>query len=181
MPRTAVSYAIFFILLLLSATSCTTQKLAGRLLYDPKEVADLSSELGVSLNNTDKEDDRNMPLYAEVSLWLGTPYQYGGLSRKGVDCSGFAYLIYQSVYKKKIPRSTSGLSNMKMYNVSKRGLQAGDLVFFATPGNSGKISHVGIYLKDSCFVHASTSKGVIVSRLNEAYYIRAWKRGGRVK
>lgn len=69
------------------------QKPQGKLLYDPREVAELSSKLGIGLSNIDKDDDRNMPLYAEVSQWLGVPYRYAGLSRRGLDCSGFAYLI----------------------------------------------------------------------------------------
>lgn len=168
-------------LLILLATSCGTQRTSGRLLYDPKEVAQLSDKLGISLSNMDKNDDRYMPLYAEVSLWLGVPYRYGGLSRKGLDCSGFTYLIYQKVYKKKLPRSTADLSAMKMHQIPKRDLQPGDLVFFNTSKSHSRINHVGIYLKDGCFIHASTSRGVIVSHLDEVYYDRTWKKGGRVR
>jgi lipoprotein Spr len=150
-------------------------------LYDPEEVAELSSRLGIELSNMNKEDDRNMPLYAEVSLWLGVPYRYAGLSGKRLDCSGFAFLIYRKVYRKKIPRSTSDLAKMKMHNVSKGSLQAGDLVFFATSEKKNQINHVGIYLKDGCFIHASTSQGVIVSHLDESYYDRTWRKAGRVK
>lgn len=169
-----------FILLVVLLSSCGTQKPQGKLLYDPREVTELSSKLGIELSNIDKDDDRNMPLYAEVSQWLGVPYRYAGLSRRGLDCSGFAYLIYQKVYRKSIPRSTTDQSKMKMHNVSKRSLEAGDFVFFATSGRN-KISHVGIYLKDGRFIHASTSNGVIVSHLDEDYYKRTWKKGGRLK
>lgn len=181
MYRFLIRYTIPMFLVVLITTSCGTQKNTGRLLYDPKEVAILSDKLGVELSNLNKDDDRNMPLYAEVSQWLGVPYRHAGLSRKGLDCSGFAYLIYDKVYKKKIPRSTADLADMKMHNVSKRDLQTGDLVFFSTSKNHNRINHVGIYLKDRCFIHASTSRGVIVSRLDETYYDRTWKRGGRVK
>jgi lipoprotein Spr len=144
-------------------------------------VAQLSGKLGVELSNLNKDDDRNMPLYAEVSLWLGVPYRHAGLSRKGLDCSGFTYLIYQKVYNKKLPRATADLAGMKKHNVSKGNLQAGDLVFFSTSKSHSRINHVGIYLKDGCFIHASTSRGVIVSHLDESYYVRTWKTGGRVK
>lgn len=176
-----IRYTILMLLVLFVTTSCGTQKTAGRLLYNPEEVVQLSDKLGVELNNLNKDDDRNMPLYAEVSLWLGVPYRHAGLSRKGLDCSGFTYLIYQKVYNKKLPRSTADLAGMKMHSVSKGNLQAGDLVFFSTSKSHSQINHVGIYLKDGRFIHASTSRGVIVSHLDEGYYDRTWKTGGRVK
>lgn len=181
MHKFLIRYIIPMSLVLLTTTSCGTQKTTGRLLYNPQEVAQLSDKLGVELSNLDKDDDRNMSLYAEVSLWLGVPYRYAGLTRKGLDCSGFTYLIYQKVYNKKLPRSTADLAKMKMHNVSKRNLQTGDLVFFSTANNHNRINHVGIYLKDGNFIHASTSRGVIVSHLDEGYYDRTWKKGGRVK
>lgn len=181
MLKTFVKILLLFILLPVLFSSCGTQKTQGGLLYDPKEVAELSGRLGIQLSNMDKNDDRNMPLYAEVSQWLGVPYRYAGLSRKGLDCSGFTFLMYQKVYRKKIPRSTADLAKMKMHNISKGSLQTGDFVFFATSRNKNTINHVGIYLKDGCFIHASTTQGVIVSRLDEGYYDRTWKRGGRLK
>jgi len=181
MIRHLSKYIFLSGLLVLLITSCESQKTVTGQLYDPKEVAELSDKLGIRLSNTDKDDDRNMPLYAESSLWLGVPYRYGGLSRKGLDCSGFTYLIYQKVYRKKIPRNTSDLAKMNMHKISKGDLQTGDLVFFATAKSHKRINHVGIYLKDGLFVHASTSNGVIVSHLNEGYYSRTWQKGGRIK
>lgn len=171
--------AILFVLLAILVSSCKTRQQSA--LYHPKEVAQLSQKLGIPLSNINKEDDYNMPLYAEVSLWLGVPYRYGGLSKRGLDCSGFTYLVYQKVYNLKIPRSTSELADMKMKKVSKSNLKTGDLVFFATTGNKKKISHVGIFLKDGFFIHASTSRGVVVDHLDSGYYNQAWKKGGRVR
>ncbi len=166
-------YLPLIFLLMIVFTSCRTQR---AVVYNPSEVKQLSGELGFSINNTDE----NIPLYAEASRWLGTPYRYAGLSRRGIDCSGLANRIYLNVYKKNIPRSTSDLEKAT-HKVSKGKLKTGDFVFFATGKNKKKISHVGIYLKDGCFVHASTSKGVIISHLNENYYTRTWRRGGRLK
>lgn len=160
--------------------SCGSQKQQKKLYYDPKEVAKVSDRLGIDLNNMDKDDDQNMPLYAEVSLWLGVPYRYGGTSKRGVDCSGFTYLVYKKVYRKTLLRSTSDLANMNMKKLSKSHLRTGDLVFFATTKNKKQISHVGIYLKNGYFIHASTSRGVIVSHLEEEYYSKAWRKGGRI-
>ncbi|MDR0825207.1 MAG: C40 family peptidase [Prevotella sp.] len=181
MLKFSVRHIFVSVVLLFFLLSCGTQRPQGGLLYDPKEVAQLSNKLGVGLSNMDKDDDRNMPLYAEASLWLGVPYRSGGLSRKGLDCSGFTFLMYQKVYGKTIPRSTADLSKMKMSNISKQNLKTGDLVFFATSEDKNRINHVGIYLKEGHFIHASTSKGVIVSKLDESYYERAWKKGGRLK
>lgn len=180
MQKIIYTYLLCFLLSIVIFSSCKTTKGYQNRLYDPVEVADLSKKLKIELKNTDKEDDKNMPLYAEVSSWLGTRYRHGGTSRKGVDCSGFTYLVYSKMYGMKLPRSTDGLSKMKMKNISKNKLQAGDLVLFATTKNKKKISHVGIYLKDNKFIHSSTSKGVIVSSLDEPYYKKAWRRGGRV-
>lgn len=176
-----LKYLLLLPFILLFASSCGTQKSQGRLLYDPKEVALLSDRLGIQLSNLDKEDDRNMPLYAEVSQWIGVPYKYAGLSKKGVDCSGFSCLIYDKVYNKSISRSTADLATAKMQNVSKNNLKTGDLIFFTTSKDRKRINHVGIYLKDGYFVHASTSRGVIVSHLDEDYYKKSWKRAGRIR
>ncbi len=179
MCRLSGKQALFFVLFVVLFSSCKTRQHSG--LYDPKEVAQLSNKLGISLSNLDKDDDYNMPLYAETSLWLGVPYRYGGMSRRGLDCSGFAYLIYQKVYRMDIPRSTTDLSKMRMKSVSKKSLRTGDLVFFATTGSKKKISHVGIYLKDGFFIHASTSRGVVVDHLDTGYYSQTWRKGGRIR
>lgn len=152
--------------------SCGSRKVG----YNPVEVAQLSREMGFFIDNTDE----NIPLYAEASLWLGVPYRYGGLNRKGIDCSGLVYRIYQNVYRKTVPRSTAGLEK-ETQKISKNDLRAGDLVFFATGSSKNKISHVGIFLKDDYFVHASSSKGVMVSRLSQTYYQRRWEKSGKIK
>ncbi len=168
----------FTLLLIILFASCGSQK---GLLYNPKEVKQVSNKLGIDLNNQDKNDDKYMPLYAEASLWMGVPYRYGGTSKTGVDCSGLTFRIYQKVYKKKLHRSTADLEKKGINKISKGSLQPGDLVFFATSGNKNKITHVGIYLKDNKFIHASTTRGVVVDDLDDNYYKRTWKKAGRVK
>ena len=171
-------YLLSFLFAILVLSSCGSQK---ALLYNPTEVRQVSGKLGIELNNKNKEDDKYMPLYAEASLWIGVRYKYGGITKSGVDCSGLTYNVYKKAYRKTLPRSTADLEKKAIKNVSKNNLKPGDLVFFATSGNKKKITHVGIYLKDNKFIHASTSRGVIVSRLDEDYYKRTWKKGGRVK
>ncbi len=100
--------------------------------------------------------------------WKGTPYRYGGSSKKGIDCSAFVQVGYSSVYQKMLPRTTLELVK-KGKQVKRHTAKEGDLVFFRTGRNS---RHVGIYLGNSEFLHASQSKGVIISRLDNPY----WKR-----
>jgi len=117
----------------------------------------------------------NVALYKFIDDWYGTEYKYGGLSKKGVDCSGFCNILYVEVYKKKIPRSTKDISK-QVNKVSKDKLQEGHLLFFNISGKSN--SHVGIYLHNNYFVHASRSKGVIISHLDNPYYKKVFSKGG---
>ncbi|KJG09815.1 peptidase P60 [Photobacterium kishitanii] len=100
--------------------------------------------------------------------WKGTPYRYGGSSKKGIDCSAFVQVGYSSVYQKLLPRTTLELVK-KGKQVKRNTAKEGDLVFFRTGRNT---RHVGIYLGNSEFLHASQSKGVMISRLDNPY----WKR-----
>lgn len=117
-------------------------------------------------------------LIREVSTWIGTPYVFGGITRKGADCSGFALSVYQKIYGLQLPRTTQGMAQLAR-KVSRRNLREGHLVFFRTEPR--RISHVGIYLGQGYFVHASSSKGVIVSHLDEPYYARTFAHGGWVQ
>ncbi|MCX8057070.1 MAG: NlpC/P60 family protein [Ignavibacteria bacterium] len=105
-----------------------------------------------------------------IISYLGTPYKFGGTSRKGIDCSAFTRLIFQESLNIELPRST--LEQVKLgYPVSRKDLQFGDLVFFNTRRRQNP-GHVGIYLWDNYFVHASTKYGVIVSSMASGYYDR---------
>lgn len=134
--------------------------------------AKYASTLGVS-----PAELGNERLYVFIDQWMGAPYKYGGTSTSGVDCSGFVGAVYQGVYEKSIPRTTSQL-DQQAKNVTKNQLKEGDLVFFDINGK--KSSHVGIYLLNDRFVHASTSKGVVISDLNNPYYQKAFAKGGRL-
>ena len=110
--------------------------------------------------------------------WIGTPYRSGGQSRKGTDCSGFVRQVYKKVYGIDLPRNTD--QQMDATSRVRRGkLREGDLVFFHGSRKRRRANHVGIYLKEGKFVHASTSRGVMVSRLDEDYWDEHWMRGGR--
>ncbi len=111
-------------------------------------------------------------LYAQLKEWQGVRHRIGGLSRSGVDCSGFVYLTFHRRFGIDLPRTTRLQSRAGRY-VSRRNLQPGDLVFFKT-GIFAR--HVGIYIEKDRFLHVSTKRGVMVSSLEDSYWRkRYWK------
>lgn len=155
--------------MLLCLSSCHTS--APRLDY--KALAQASIRLGMDIGLED-----NHKLYLHAAEWIGTPYRSGRADKRGTDCSGLVMQLYRKVYHTRLPRSTSE-QMAACKKVSRGNLREGDLVFFSSRRSRKKVAHVGIYLKDGKFVHASTSRGVIVSSLREDYYTRYWLRGGR--
>lgn len=123
--------------------------------------------------------DPTRRLLAEANGWLGTPYKYGGNSKSGVDCSGMVCMVFDNALSIKLPRSSAQQGEW-CAKIKKSDLQPGDLLFFTTRSGSKAISHVGMYIGDGNMIHASTSKGVIISSLNEDYYVRTYHSSGRV-
>jgi cell wall-associated NlpC family hydrolase len=119
---------------------------------------------------------RDMVLLEAVSF-LGVPYEYGGNSKDGIDCSGFTARVYQQGADILLPRSTAGQFGVGA-KVERDSLLFGDLVFFNTTGRSP--SHVGIYIEDGLFAHASVTSGVTISSLESTYYRRRFVGGRRV-
>lgn len=123
-------------------------------------------------------DGENKTLYETVNSWLGVPYKYGGTDRNGIDCSAFVGAVYRKVYGVNLKRTCNDILNdVKL--ISRNQLREGDLLFFTN--SKGKVSHVGIYLKDGLFAHASTSNGVSVSSVDSGYWQKHFYKGGRVK
>jgi cell wall-associated NlpC family hydrolase len=110
--------------------------------------------------------ERVQLLRDHLELWRGTPYRRGGNSRRGVDCSGFVQLTFQRLFGRELPRT---VDDQVQYGqkVTLSSARPGDLVFFKT-GFWGR--HVGIYLEDGFFIHASQSQGVTISSLNDEYW-----------
>jgi lipoprotein Spr len=119
----------------------------------------------------------NAYLLKMVDEWWGTRYSLGGTTKDGIDCSGFTQIIIGNLYNIQLPR-TAQEQYQKCNKVKDEELQEGDLVFFHTGGRA--ISHVGVYLKNNKFVHASTSQGVMISDLTDSYWSSKYKGGGRV-
>jgi cell wall-associated NlpC family hydrolase len=126
------------------------------------------------------EEITNFRLIEFIESWYGTRYRYGGNDKSGVDCSGFSKEFISFLFSFTVPRTSS-----EQYKTSKRikksELQEGDLVFFYTRGRRNGVSHVGIYLRNNKFVHASTSNGVVINDLDDEYYARNFAGAGRVK
>jgi murein DD-endopeptidase / murein LD-carboxypeptidase len=117
-------------------------------------------------------------LYYQVYDWVGTRYKYAGRTKKGIDCSGFVCEMYINTYCVSLSGGSLDLWP-NMVPVEKEELQEGDILFFKI--KKGQISHVGIYLGNNKFAHASVHSGVIVSDLEEEYYKKYFYKGGRVK
>jgi len=113
----------------------------------------------------------------EISKYMGVPYKSGGTSIEGMDCSGYTMVVYKNALGKELPRSSKEQAQTGRL-VKLEELKFGDLVFFNTTGESA--SHVGIYLGDDLFAHASVTLGVTISSLQSTYYAKRFEFGRRI-
>lgn len=150
--------------------------------YTPEQLKEEKSQDVYTVSNITKSveylDKRSRNLFSFIESWYGTPYRFGGTTRKGIDCSAFMMEIFRNVYKYKLPRTSR-----EQYKISHKinnveDLREGDLVFFKI--RTRDISHVGIYLGNGKFAHASSSKGVVISDLGSKYWNKYYVGGGRV-
>jgi lipoprotein Spr len=121
----------------------------------------------------------DVKLFSYIDEWYGTKYKFGGNDKSGIDCSALTQTILGTIYGLSIPR-TSVDQYINSKRVKKELLEPGDLVFFRTT-NRKSVSHVGIYLCNNKFLHASTSFGVTISDLGEGYYANRYVGAGRVR
>ncbi len=111
-----------------------------------------------------------------VHQWIGTPHRMGGTRQDGIDCSGLVTVVYRDLFDIRLPRTTRQQVKYGV-GVVQNQLKAGDLIFFRPPH---KVRHVGIYLGKGEFFHASTRRGVIISRLDEKYWRNSYWTARRV-
>lgn len=183
--------AILAAALLFATASCSSRRHTSRGQRDYSRLKDSPS---IVFNGSDKKksdpvtDKAAAPLdkkqadlvIAESRRWLGTPYRYGqSTKQKGTDCSGLVMEVYHKVLDIKLPRS-SREQRQFCSAVGRNSLAPGDLVFFSASGPKGTVNHVGIYIGSNSMIHASTSRGVIVSSLDERYFSSRFHSAGRI-
>lgn len=116
----------------------------------------------------------------EARTWLGTPYAYAKADKgRGTDCSGLVMRVYEDAAGHKLPRNSAKQAEF-CERLEPEQVAVGDLVFFATGKDADRVSHVGIVIDDTQFIHASASKGVVISDMTTPYYRRTFKMFGRV-
>lgn len=145
--------------------------------YVPVASEEARRSGNVNALGMDRKENDNEQLYNAIQEWMGTSYKYGGTTKAGVDCSAFVGNIVRQVYKINLHRVANDMLQ-DVTVVSKDELREGDLVFFTN--SKGRVSHVGIYLRDGMFAHSSTSRGVIISRLSDTYWNKHFHQGGRL-
>lgn len=133
------------------------------------------------VTKTDKQlRSEQRRLLDEAYTWMGTPYKYAAVEKGvGVDCSGMVTAVYQKALGYRLPRNSARQAEFCL-DIEEKEIETGDLVFFATGSDPKRISHVGIIVDSDSFIHASSSKGVCVSRLHNPYYTARVRKYGRV-
>ena len=158
-----------------STTTVTTEKKKPIAQEAHGLVSDEWARLDIKLGRKD-----NKKLYKELKRWLGTPYAYAEHTcGEGTDCSGMVMEVFLEVYGIKLHRNSAKMLEENCRVIDLDDLKEGDLVFFVT-SSDGHVSHVGIYLKDNKFVHASSSRSVTVDDLRQNYYATHFHAAARV-
>lgn len=132
-----------------------------------------SSKWGIEL--TGKED---VEFLEAIDGWLGVPYVYGGESKQGTDCSGMIQTLYKQIYGISLQRSANDMQKDVDFIDLDKGI-LGDILFFKI--NFKTVGHVALYLGQRKFIHATVSRGVIISCLDEAYYSKRYYKCGKLK
>ena len=121
---------------------------------------------------------KSKDLYRFITDWTGVKYRLGGLDKNGIDCSGFALLLQKDIYGYNLPRrSKDQAAVVKQKNLNE--LKEGDLIFFSF--GKQEVDHVGVYLNHNFFVHASTTRGVVVDQFTLPAYQHAIVKTGSLK
>jgi len=170
-----------FLLALFSVSlysSCASKKIINDVSRATPARSGSLTERYAALLEVREKDLTNEKLYRFVDSWIGVPHRSGGMDKKGVDCSGFTTILTKEIYNKAVPRTARSMAEAVKRKYEK-DLKEGDLVFFDFDGQ--KFSHVGVYLRNSRFVHASTSRGVIISNLRDPWYYRYFSRAGSIR
>jgi murein DD-endopeptidase / murein LD-carboxypeptidase len=161
---------IFFLVIIGCHSSKKIQKSPPKKNSDQALLDQYSAIIGEQVSNG--------KLFKTVDLFMGTPYKYGGKDLSGIDCSGLVTAIYRDALGETLVGPSYTMYE-KVKSVKTDELYEGDLVFFKIKSN--RVSHVGIYLANRKFIHSSSSKGVIISSLDDKYYSTYYIGGGRIE
>lgn len=165
-------YAVLVALVAVCFCACTTHRPVKR-----TDVPSVSADTYVKGHSLSK---RQRLIIEEACSWMGTPYKYGGAEKgKGTDCSGLVLRVYLDVTEIKLPRNSAKQAEF-CKSIKAKDVRPCDLVFFATGSDPERVSHVGMMLDAESFIHASSSKGVTVTRLDNVWYAKRLLGFGRV-
>ncbi|MFP5081436.1 C40 family peptidase [Pedobacter sp. JCM 36344] len=157
---------IFGLILMMVFASCASRRPPVKTNAAAAKIADAMSNL------------KSKQLYRFITDWTGVKYKLGGLDKGGIDCSGFALLLEKHIYSIGLPRrSIDQAETIREKNIDQ--LKEGDLIFFSFKGR--EVDHVGVYLNNNYFVHASTTRGVVVDDLTLPTYQKAMVKAGSFK
>lgn len=162
-PRLWNCRLIVMTAVILAVSGCATHRAGDGFHMPDQDNPARSEEPGTTANARTPLKKELLWFYAR---WAGTPYLYGGETHQGVDCSSFVRQAIATVASYRLPRTTDGQVQVG-WPIPRSELETGDLVFFKTGGSS---RHVGIYLGHNRFMHASSSVGVTISRLDNIYW-----------
>lgn len=144
--------------------------------YPPETSSSEGQQGPVAAMSVSMVNETRQSLLNAYHDWKGTPYQYGGSSRSGVDCSMFVNIVFEDYFGIELPTNTRTQLNAGE-GIRRAGIRTGDLIFFRT---GRKTLHVGIMINRHEFVHASTSEGVTKSRLGQRYWANRYLSARRV-
>lgn len=165
---------LFASLMIFAMSSCKSSKTVKRNNHHPNH-----KEYSYRGGNN-KVHGLRKALIEEALTWEGTPYKYADADkRSGTDCSGMVLRVYEDVAEIKLPRNSAKQSEYCRI-IRAQDVRPGDLVFFATGSDPSRVSHVGMMIDDTHFIHASTKKGVVISDITTPYYQRTFICFGRV-
>ncbi len=154
-------------------------------IYRPSQQEVENDDIYMTENSPRVETSSQLNSYqrdivAYAMSWKGVPYRYGGNTRKGVDCSGFTCCVFKDIADIKLPRSSREQSDY-CKKIDSKELIPGDLLFFTSRKGGLRINHVALYIGDNRIIHSTTSRGVIISSLDDDYWQPRLHHCGRVE
>ncbi|WP_072679798.1 NlpC/P60 family protein [Arcobacter sp. LA11] len=167
-----IKYIFLFLFLIFNFQACSFKSSSSNYSTSTDKTFPNRLDYDYQLSENINYQKLYLSLNKQYNSWKAVPYKYGGNTKKGIDCSAFVQRTFKDRLNINIPRTTA-LQSQVGKNVSLDELEMGDLIFFKTGFNS---RHVGIYLEGGKFLHASTKRGVTISRLDNNYYSKHfWK------